>query len=1445
MLAKRLICGGFLALTLVSVDSLAEQSSLTASGRVDSTTLISLAAHLDADGYLRLPAEFSGGLDPRGYQLADSSAQGLRFVPNGASTAKLFGAPDGCNGRVWALARAATGLIYLGGEFSACEDVQASSIVAYDPSSRRFRSLGSGSSNGINGIVYALSTRGAELYVGGSFFEAGGVAARNIARWDGSAWSTLEEQGFSLDSIVYAIATSANLIYAGGRFELAGNRPASHVAAWDGERWMALGQGAQQGVDDEVYALSIDDDGSLVVGGAFTAAGGSAANRIARWDGQRWASVGVSAENGLSGEVTAILAVDGQLYVGGRFDSAGSTSASLIARWDGSAWHSLGSGIAHSVAPAPIPGVTSLAWRNGLLYAAGFFDRAGSVRALSLAAWNGTDWARLGEGISNDGSFPSAHAVLASPEGIYAGGVFQKAGDLFAANVALWNGTGWATVGQGVGQGVNGDVRAIAVLGSDIYVGGTMTRAADIEVNGIARWNGSRWFALGTPAANGVDGFVDTLSTDGQLLYVGGLFSNAGDVQAENVAQWDGQSWSALGPGLSDGSVLVMLSNAGQLFVGGSFGRAGDIETNGVARWDGAQWHALDGGVEGGAVFALAFLNGDLYAGGGFRIAGGSDANRVARWDGLSWFALGSESENGTDNTVTALAIFGGQLFVGGSFSDAGTTDARRIARWDGSDWFSLASGLNGGRVRSMVANEQALFVAGDFAQADGMPANGLAIWDGSSWTGLLNELPRRQSIDEMVLAGDTLVYNGIGLVQTPLPDLLSVAADGTAANGSGSAAVVSRFGVRSAFVSNASNLTADDQLGRSDVFVRDRGSDTITRASAVIEALNGTAEDFFEPSISPTGGSVAFAGSSGQVYSSSGGLGRTASSSAAGEPGNGSSGAPMAADDNRVWFQTEATNLLDGIDGNGSVSDIVLKNLQTGAVTLWSQSPSGEPANGPSFAPWASVDGTAVAYSTLATNLSDEARGASAAGKGAVQQAILSSVGGLGRSGSYLSRNLSTGELGNGDSTNVRLSADGRYGVFESLASNLVVGDSNGVKDVFMFETDGRRLISLRRVSVSRIGAQANGPSRNASITDDGAYVSFESDADNLVELDLNGVSDVFVYATGSGDIIRLSGSVDGEPPNGASGQPSISADGSTIVFDSAANNLAANDNNGLRDVFAVDLQGSTANAAFGAELNYSYTYWNPAEPGWGLNLQHQGDLLYGTWYSYAPDDGLVMFLTVEATLNADGSFSGPVYRVAGTPFDQINGMQAFTAIEQIGTASMVFAGDGELSFSYQLFGVSQTRQLERFVFSSDPPVCFGTTASRLPASNYSDLWWNPSEAGWGLTLAHQGEAIFLLWYTYGVGGRDQWVSASQLLRQPDGSFAGALQRPLSGVPLPDISGPATTFPVPQAGTATLRFSDGETGVFSYALDGVTQSKAIQRFVVVGADQAKPLCAD
>ena len=141
-------------------------------------------------------------------------------------------------------------------------------------------------------------------------------------------------------------------------------------------------------------------------------------------------------------------------------------------------------------------------------------------------------------------------------------------------------------------------------------------------------------------------------------------------------------------------------------------------------------------------------------------------------------------------------------------------------------------------------------------------------------------------------------------------------------------------------------------------------------------------------------------------------------------------------------------------------------------------------------------------------------------------------------------------------------ISADGRYVAFISDASNLVPGDTNGVTDIFVYD---RQTGTIERVSVAADGTQGNGGSCQPSISADGRYVAFSSYASNLVPGDTNGISDVFVYDRQTDTIERVSVAADGTQGNSYSWQPaSISADGRYVAFSSFASNLVPGDTNG-----------------------------------------------------------------------------------------------------------------------------------------------------------------------------------------------------------------------------------------------------------------------------------------
>jgi len=171
-------------------------------------------------------------------------------------------------------------------------------------------------------------------------------------------------------------------------------------------------------------------------------------------------------------------------------------------------------------------------------------------------------------------------------------------------------------------------------------------------------------------------------------------------------------------------------------------------------------------------------------------------------------------------------------------------------------------------------------------------------------------------------------------------------------------------------------------------------------------------------------------------------------------------------------------------------------------------------------------------------------------------------------------------GNQGNSDSDRPLISANGRFVAFNSRSTNLVPGDTNGTSDVFVHD---RQTGTTERVSVDNTGNQGNGGSGVVAISADGRFVAFVSTATNLVPGDTNGVLDVFVHDRQTGTTERVSVDSAGDQGNSYSGTiirdygVTMSADGRFVAFVSAATNLVAGDTNGVADVFVHDRQTRT----------------------------------------------------------------------------------------------------------------------------------------------------------------------------------------------------------------------------------------------------------------------------
>lgn len=492
--------------------------------------------------------------------------------------------------------------------------------------------------------------------------------------------------------------------------------------------WIALSSAAEWSLaSGQVNALAVIGT-DLFVGGTFTNVNNSgtiltAADRIAKWDGGNWSALGSNgaSDGSLNNTVSALTVIGTDLYVGGTFTDVNNngttlTAADRITRWDGSNWTAVGVGAAGngSIANGQVNALTVIA---GELYVGGTFTNVNNsgtslTAADRIAKWDGSNWSALGVGTAGNGSL------------------------------------------------ANGQVNALAEIGTDLYVGGTFTNVINsgttlTAADRIAKWDGSNWSALSSNgAADGSIGnnTVFALAASGSNLYVGGSFTDVNDngtslTAADRIAQWDGSNWFAMSSnGAADGSLTSGQVNAlavmgTDLYVGGTFMNVNDNGTalaaaDRLAKWDGSNWTALgsngagDGSINN-SVLALFVLSGDLYAGGSFTNTNDSGGvltagDRMASWDGASWSALGSgASGSGSLNSnVLALAAIGGDLYVGGSFTNvnnegSGLAAGDRIAKWDGSEWSALGSGaagdgaLTSGQVNALAVIGTDLYVGG------------------------------------------------------------------------------------------------------------------------------------------------------------------------------------------------------------------------------------------------------------------------------------------------------------------------------------------------------------------------------------------------------------------------------------------------------------------------------------------------------------------------------------------------------------------------------------------------------------------------------------------------------------------------------------------------------------------------------------------------------------
>lgn len=524
-------------------------------------------------------------------------------------------------------------------------------------------------------IAAMIADAEGRVYAGGEFTSIGGVAALNVAMWDGTTWKPLGE---GVNGRVNALAFAGNELVAGGQFTKAGPRSANCIARWSGDRWQSMG-----GVNGEVRALA-SAGSSVYVAGDFTSADGTPANHLAHWNGL-WEAVG-DLKGPVLPYITAMTVWFGDLYIGGIISGVEGLPEGGIARWSRSnnEWSPLGAGIAGSV--------SRLAVCGNYLIVGGSFTEAGGKPLENLAAWSGIDWSSLGS------KWP-AHFFSMNSLGseLFLGcdsSVVQANGRSSA--VWKWNGQTWSTIDTGI-QGI---AAILPAVGNELFAWGSIKgTAGGTETESLVRWDGTQLAGF----RSGLIGSIQTVMIRDGDIVAGGDFRvyTPGEKATRGIGRWDGKKWNHLDGGIN-GTVTVLHGAGEKIFAGGSFDRAGSVPAANIAQWAGeGGWKALGIGSDSminaiasagpNAIYAGSSSGASKYA--EFKGVGGLGC--VAQWDGTKWVKLGHQLLG----SVECLGLAGGDLYAAGSFSAAYDPETggrgmslASLARRTNFDWTGLAN---------------------------------------------------------------------------------------------------------------------------------------------------------------------------------------------------------------------------------------------------------------------------------------------------------------------------------------------------------------------------------------------------------------------------------------------------------------------------------------------------------------------------------------------------------------------------------------------------------------------------------------------------------------------------------------------------------------------------------------------------------------------------------
>lgn len=437
----------------------------------------------------------------------------------------------------------------------------------------------------------------------------------------------------------------------------------------------------------------------------------------------------------------------------------------------------------------------------------------------------------------------------------------------------------------------------------------------------------------------------------------------------------------------------------------------------------------------------------------------------------------------------------------------------------------------------------------------------------------------------------------------------VSVGSSGVEANRSSFYVHLSQNGRFVTFESWASNWAPDGDVNFVDIFMRDRVAN-VTRKVTFSHTGSTADESSFDPIITADGryivynsyarnlvphddnGDIPFTreGIDLFLYDWNTGTNQRVSLNDQGEEINGNSVGTITPDGNYVIFASNGRNVIEGDSNPYSRAALYLRNWRTGEIERLTHGIDGQFPNGGIDLIHASYDGRYIIFRSEASNL------------------VPGDTNGVADVFMYDRQTKTTrivsrpaNGIANEHSSPGGITYDGQYAVFRSFASNLVPNDTNGEADIFLYETATG---NISRVNLAPSGQQANHESKEPSICGNGRFVSFTSDATNLVPGDTNNQRDVFLVDLERNEVFVVTKNDQGEWGNGRAHRSFIAADCRTIGFSTEASNIIPDDTNGSRDLFVSEVtwpadfsqssRGHEGGAAPGDTITYTFTLRN-----------------------------------------------------------------------------------------------------------------------------------------------------------------------------------------------------------------------------------------------------------